>query len=153
LARILVATDGSACANHAAAEAVRLLGTDHEFVVLAVAALPAVSGTAAVMPAAEISLGPDEIQALDEAAEDAAHEQVERTADRLREAGAANVKTRVVDGEAGAAICSEAEAMGADVIVVGNRGASLLSRVLTGSVSTYVVHHAKGAVLVVRDRS
>jgi nucleotide-binding universal stress UspA family protein len=153
LARILVATDGSACADHAASEAVRLLGADHEFVVLTVAALPAVSGAAAVTPAAEISLGPEEIQALDEAAEVAAHEQVERTAERLRSAGAASVTTKVVDGEAGAAICSEAEAMAVDVIVVGNRGASLLSRVLTGSVSTYVVHHAKGAVLVVRERS
>ena len=151
MARVVVATDGSECANHAAREAVRLLGTDHEFIVLTVAALPAVSGAAAVTPAAEISRGPEEIQALDDAAEDAAHHWVESTANSLRNSGAGNVTTQVAEGEAGVTICDEAAELKADVIVIGNRGAGLISRMLTGSVSTYVVHHAKGAVLVVRD--
>src|SRR3954463_66075 len=93
LTRVLVATDGSECAQHAAAEAVRLLGADHHHVVPTVSAMPAVAGAAAVTPAAEISLGPDEIEALDEAASEAAHLQVERTGELLRSAGARQVQT------------------------------------------------------------
>jgi nucleotide-binding universal stress UspA family protein len=151
VSRILVATDGSDCAQHAATEAVRLLGTDNEFVALTVSAMPAVAGAAAVTPAAEISLGPEEIEALDEAASDAAHVQVERTAELLRSAGASQVQTTTVEGEPGVTICEAAKELSADVIVVGNTGAGLLSRMLTGSVSTYVVHHAERPVLVVRQ--
>ena len=153
MTRVLVATDGSECAQHAAAESVRLLGADHEYVVLTVSAMPAVAGTAAVTPAAEISLSADEINALDEAANDAAHLQVERTGELLRSAGVGQVQTTTVEGEPGMAICDAAKHLGADVIVVGNTGAGLFSRMLTGSVSTYIVHHAECPVLVVRQRA
>ena len=44
----------------------------------------------------------------------------------------------------------EAAEKGADLVVVGTRGANLASRVLLGSVSTKVVHEAPCDVLVVR---
>jgi nucleotide-binding universal stress UspA family protein len=47
-------------------------------------------------------------------------------------------------------IVQEAEESGADLIVVGTRGLSTARRVLMGSVSTNVVHHAPCDVLVVR---
>ncbi len=47
-------------------------------------------------------------------------------------------------------IVQEAEESGADLIVVGTRGAGATRRVFMGSVSTNVVHHAPCDVLVVR---
>lgn len=47
-------------------------------------------------------------------------------------------------------IVAEAEDSGADLIVVGTRGHNAARRVLLGSVSTNVVHHATVDVLVVR---
>jgi nucleotide-binding universal stress UspA family protein len=47
-------------------------------------------------------------------------------------------------------IVQEAEDSGADLIVVGTRGHNAARRVLLGSVSTNVVHHATVDVLVVR---
>jgi nucleotide-binding universal stress UspA family protein len=47
-------------------------------------------------------------------------------------------------------IVQEAEENGADLIVVGTRGQSTPRRVIMGSVSTNVIHHAPCDVLVVR---
>jgi nucleotide-binding universal stress UspA family protein len=47
-------------------------------------------------------------------------------------------------------IVQEADDSGADLIVVGTRGRNAAQRVLLGSVSTNVVHHAPCDVLVVR---
>jgi nucleotide-binding universal stress UspA family protein len=47
-------------------------------------------------------------------------------------------------------LVEEAQDSGADVIVVGTRGRNAAKRVVLGSVSTNVVHHAPCDVLVVR---
>jgi nucleotide-binding universal stress UspA family protein len=47
-------------------------------------------------------------------------------------------------------IVQEAEESGADLIVVGTRGLNAARRLVMGSVSTNVVHHAPCDVLVVR---
>lgn len=47
-------------------------------------------------------------------------------------------------------IVQEAEENGADLIVVGTRGQSTPKRMIVGSVSTNVIHHAPCDVLVVR---
>jgi nucleotide-binding universal stress UspA family protein len=47
-------------------------------------------------------------------------------------------------------IVAEAEDSGADLIIVGTRGHNAARRVVLGSVSTNVVHHATVDVLVVR---
>jgi nucleotide-binding universal stress UspA family protein len=60
------------------------------------------------------------------------------------------VETVLADGDPGDAIIAEAEKAGADLIVVGTRGLNAAERLLLGSVSTKVVHHAKCDVLVVR---
>lgn len=53
-------------------------------------------------------------------------------------------------GEAKHLICNIAQQENCDLIVVGSHGYGVVDRVLMGSVSDYVVHHAHCAVLVVR---
>ena len=55
-----------------------------------------------------------------------------------------------VDGATGAAIVEIAAEMSAEVIVIGASGKGFFRRLLSGSVSDYVVHHAHCPVLVVR---
>jgi nucleotide-binding universal stress UspA family protein len=53
-------------------------------------------------------------------------------------------------GDPADAICEAAKEAGADLVVVGTRGRNVAARMLQGSVSTKVVHHAPCDVLVVR---
>jgi nucleotide-binding universal stress UspA family protein len=55
----------------------------------------------------------------------------------------------VLEGEPGREICALAATIGADVVVVGTRHSSPVTRAVLGSVSAYVVHHAPCPVLVV----
>jgi nucleotide-binding universal stress UspA family protein len=54
------------------------------------------------------------------------------------------------EGDPGAAVIEASEAEGADVIVVGSHARGPVGRLLLGSVSSYVVDHAKRTVVVVR---
>jgi nucleotide-binding universal stress UspA family protein len=67
------------------------------------------------------------------------------------DAAAADVTVEVVQqsGSPGRVICRVAQELGTDAIVVGRRGYSGLSELLLGSVSNYVVHHAKCSVMVI----
>jgi nucleotide-binding universal stress UspA family protein len=66
--------------------------------------------------------------------------------------GERGIEARLVEGHGHAAdvIVQEAEESGADLIVVGTRGLNAAKRLVLGSVSTNVVHHAPCDVLVVR---
>jgi universal stress protein A len=63
--------------------------------------------------------------------------------------GSAELAVRV-SRTPGGAIVKHAEAIGADVIIVGTHGREGVSRLLMGSVAEYVVRHAPCPVLVVR---
>lgn len=60
------------------------------------------------------------------------------------------VTTSTLVGSPESNIVEEAEAMGADLIIVGSHGYNRWERLLLGSVSDSVVHHAPCSVLVVR---
>jgi nucleotide-binding universal stress UspA family protein len=60
------------------------------------------------------------------------------------------ISGEIVPGPPGQAIVEEAERWGADLILVGSRGLGVWNRLLLGSVSSAVVHHAKCSVEVVR---
>lgn len=55
-----------------------------------------------------------------------------------------------VRGEAGHSICSMARSWNASLIIMGRRGRSGLNELLSGSVSSYVQHHAPCSVLTVQ---
>lgn len=54
------------------------------------------------------------------------------------------------EGDPGAAVIEAADAEGADVIVVGSHARGPVGRLLLGSVSAYVIDHARLPVVVVR---
>ena len=56
---------------------------------------------------------------------------------------------RLLFGDPRSALLQLATSVGADLVIVGN-GKTTLERLLSGSVSTYVVHHAPCDVMVVR---
>jgi nucleotide-binding universal stress UspA family protein len=57
----------------------------------------------------------------------------------------------VIEGPPGRVIVEEAERWGADLIIIGSRGLGAWNRLLLGSVSSAVVHHAKCSVEIVRS--
>jgi nucleotide-binding universal stress UspA family protein len=75
---------------------------------------------------------------------------VSQTADRLRDAGV-TVTPRVCAGEAADTLITVAGEVGAQMIVVGNKGMQGARRVL-GSVPNRVSHHARCCVLIVQTR-
>jgi nucleotide-binding universal stress UspA family protein len=58
----------------------------------------------------------------------------------------------VVEGNTGRTIVDEAHRWRADLIVVGSRGLSRVSRALLGSVATYVAANASTSVEIIRKR-
>lgn len=60
------------------------------------------------------------------------------------------VQTHPVEGNPGDAILNVAEEIGADLIVVGNKGMTGARRFLLGSVPNNVSHHAPCSVMIVR---
>jgi len=64
--------------------------------------------------------------------------------------GKVEVETHLIEGYPKQAIVEEASNWGADLIVLGSHGYGFWNRMLIGSVSNAVVHHAPCSVLVVR---
>jgi nucleotide-binding universal stress UspA family protein len=139
---ILLATDGSPSARAATAAAIELaVATGWQIRVLTVWQTPIVAG-----------YGYAPIVALPELAE-AEREHALGVAERAVEAaGAAGVSATVQirEGEAASEICSVARELETRLVVVGSHGWGPVTRLLFGSVSTHVLHHAPCPVLVVR---
>ena len=72
-----------------------------------------------------------------------------RTIKNARKLGVAS-QFLIWEGDPGDGVIEAAEAEGADVIVVGSHARGPVGRLLLGSVSAYVVAHARGPVLVIR---
>jgi nucleotide-binding universal stress UspA family protein len=60
------------------------------------------------------------------------------------------IDTRIDDGDPATVTVDTADSGDFDLLVVGNKGMSGLSRFLTGSVPNVVSHHATCALLIVR---
>nr|GEU52458.1 universal stress protein PHOS32 [Tanacetum cinerariifolium] len=59
------------------------------------------------------------------------------------------IVSRIVEGDAGKAICKEAEKVKPIAVVMGTRGRSLMQSVLQGSVSEYCFHNCKAAPVII----
>jgi nucleotide-binding universal stress UspA family protein len=87
-------------------------------------------------------------RADEDKARQAAEEEVAKVSGRLGDAKPASVNVRAVSGIAAKALVEESQ--NADLLVVGSRGGGGFARLLMGSVSSQVVHHAACPVVVVR---
>src|SRR3954447_6111211 len=138
---IVVGTDGSATANSAVKQAAALAK-------LSGGKLQLVSGYREEK-SLDLSPGGPHTGTVAKGARTSASDRLEQAADRLRAEGV-NVETHCVAGDPADAIIDVAETMGADLIVVGNKGMHSGRRFLLGSVPNKVSHHAPCSVMIVR---
>src|SRR5262245_1598058 len=136
--RILIGTDGSDDALAAARRARDVLASDATVNLICVAEPPAIVNAGMESGFAGGIATPEEVDAAWTGAISEATAALDRTVGAL---GTANVETLVERGAPGAVLCELADALSADVVVVGSRGRGAIRRVLLGSVSTYVVHN------------
>jgi nucleotide-binding universal stress UspA family protein len=145
--RVLFATDGSELAIEAAQRAAGMLA-DFEATVLGVVPpllLPRVAGVESV----DLPVTSTEIVAeIDESVT----AQIEAGIERTITAIGRPAERRVVHGDPAIEICRVAEEGRFNLVVIGSHGSGFLKRVLLGSVSHHVLHHAPCPVLVVRER-
>ena len=89
---------------------------------------------------------------LQRSAREAAEAVIASAMRKLKEASEKTLKIshEIIDGPPSQVIVEEAESWGADLIVMGSRGLGAWNRLLLGSVSSAVVHHAKCSVEIVR---
>lgn len=136
--RVLVATDGSADALAAAAWVASLpLSTSVEVRALSVVTLP------------RGSLDVPQVHEYHASLRDEARRVAEASRDVLRQQWPSG-EARVAEGDAREEIVRAAAEWPADLLVVGARGLGAVARLLLGSVSGHVVHHAPCPVLIVR---
>jgi nucleotide-binding universal stress UspA family protein len=84
----------------------------------------------------------------EEKVQQAAEDRVAAVAGRLGDSQPASVTVRAISGIPTRALVDESQ--NADLLVVGSRGGGGFARLLMGSVSSQVVHHAACPVVVVR---
>jgi nucleotide-binding universal stress UspA family protein len=135
---ILLATDASSASSAATLHAIDLAARlDAQLVVLT------------VMSTAARDKDPREGRANPVGRRDERTVAVQQVVDRARAEGA-RATSLIWDGEPGEAIVEAADAEAVDLIVVGSHERSAVGRFFLGSVSDYVVRHAKAPVMVVR---
>lgn len=147
MARVLIGTDGSEIAERAAARAIDVLGPAvEEVTIVQVVRSSAPVATVDGIGTSAVFVDEDLIAQSREAMIDEAETELRRLLAQLGVPGS----TRVTVGDPGAELCRLAGEGGYDLLVVGSHGSGFLRRVLLGSVSHYVLHHARCPVLVVR---
>lgn len=133
--KVVVAYDGSKHA-HKAIDQLHILNGPLDAVIVSVVRGPAlgIRGTAVEVDQAEI---------------DHARAALDKVAAELAARGV-TARTRLAMGEPADVLVDIAEEEKAELIILGTRGLSLAKRIVMGSVSSNVLHHAPCAVLVVR---
>ena len=142
--RILIATDGSADARLASRAAIDLAG--HAGAVLDVVSAWAVP----TWPYGIYGVGGAGFAEVIAAAEDGSRAYTQAVAADAQANGVQMGSLCVMREPAAEAAIAAASELGDDLIVVGSRGLGPVRRLLLGSVSEAVVHHARRAVLVMR---
>jgi nucleotide-binding universal stress UspA family protein len=140
---VLLATDGSPCAEDATGAAIDL-AQRLELPLLVVAVAHDEAPLYGYYGYAEITVEMRKITARH------LTETLAAVKERADEAGV-ECETILLEGLPGEQICKVAGERGARVVVVGTHGWGRVGRLIHGSVSTYVLHHATVPVLVVRS--
>jgi nucleotide-binding universal stress UspA family protein len=148
--RILLAVDGSSYSDLALEEVVHRPWPPHsEVKVITAAETQAMPGMEPWAASATY------LEEMEKAVRDRAQGVIDAALQKLKtsEDKTLKVSSDIISGSPGQVIVEEAEAWAADLIVVGSRGLGGWSRLLLGSVSNSVVHHAKCSVEIVRRAS
>ncbi len=143
---VIIATDGSPLALQAAARGLPLLRQPDQ--VMIVAAIRDIDDSLAFDGSGHAGATFTDAE-LREQQQQARSEGEEMVADAVAALGVDHPVTRIIEGNAGPALCELAAEVGADVIVIGTRGRGGIKRALLGSVSDHVVRNAPCPVLVV----
>lgn len=146
--KILLAVDGSACSDAAIEEVLRRLWpSQSEIKVITAFETPVMVG---IEPWAAT---PSYFDQLENAIRGAAKATVDGTLAKLKTIADTTLKisSEALEGPPKQMIVEEAERWGADLIIMGSRGLGAWNRLLLGSVSSAVVHHAKCSVEIVRS--
>jgi nucleotide-binding universal stress UspA family protein len=147
MGKALVATDGSEFAIAAARRARELLHPSLQMTVLTVVPPPVLPAAAPVTGIEAVPLAtPETTEELERALREEGEAALQRTADAL----GSDVERRLEYGDPATEICRVAKDEAYDVVVIGSHGKGFVKRVLLGSVSHEVLHHASAPVLVVR---
>lgn len=135
---ILNPTDGSASSERATAHAIYLAKeTGAELLVLHVVETTIVWYTGTLY------------QQMVDRLREYGNEVLKNALERAKEEGVA-ARSMMMDGHSGTVIVRVAEREGADLIVMGALGRSMVEKVLVGSISRYVVRHAPCAICLVK---
>lgn len=141
---IVVGTDGSETASEAVRQAGELAGPLGATIELVSAYEP----VSQARLREESKTVPGDLQWMVNPREDV-DATLERAAESVRGYGV-EVRTYARQGDPADAILDVAEEIGADLIVVGNKGMTGAKRFLLGSVPNKVSHHAPCSVLIIR---
>ena len=146
--KILIGTDGSSYSKEAAEECCRLFAGRNDLEVIVLAAYE----DAYMIASEPFAISEEFYQAATDAAYAQADSAAQETVSIFKERSGdspLNIKTEIVNGDAGQQLVEFAGKWNADLIVVGSHGRGFWGRLL-GSVSDAVTHHAPCSVLVVR---
>lgn len=141
---VVVGTDGSPPSLHAVSRAAEVAGTSGAQVVIVCVYQP---NSAREVEQAQDELGDEAFQVVGSAPAEA---RLREAADTAAAAGAGDVRTVAVVGEAIGALLDAAEQQEAELLVVGSRGLNTLKGRILGSVPSEVSRRAECDVLVVR---
>jgi nucleotide-binding universal stress UspA family protein len=147
--KILLAIDGSVYSDAAMDEiAARPWPPKSEVKVISAVDLPVMVG---IEPWA---VSADYFEQMEKGIRDAAQDSINRAVSKLNAVDDKTLKisAEIIQGSPRQVIVDEAERWSADLIVMGSRGLGAWNRLLLGSVSSAVVHHAKCSVEIVRLR-
>jgi nucleotide-binding universal stress UspA family protein len=138
---IVVGTDGSASASKAVSHAASLAALTGAQLHIVMAA-----------PRLPVLVAPDMVVASNEWGQASAEstELALNAAKVIAEQAGANASTQVLAGDPADAVLSYCDEIGADLLVIGNRGMHGARRFLLGSVSSRCAHHAGCSVLIVQ---
>ncbi|NNE97907.1 MAG: universal stress protein [Pyrinomonadaceae bacterium] len=146
--KILLATDGSKHSQEAALRSCDFLMADKDSRIKIVSVVdssqPAYPTHFGVSNDFYLTLNSQLTKAAKEFVADAEKIVREKVGDNIE------IETDILNGSPKAAVVEEAENWGADLIVVGSHGYGFFERMLIGSVSDGILHHAPCSVLVVK---
>ncbi len=149
--KFLVAIDGSTASQHALEKALSLAKpSGADLVLLNVAEHPSSAYWPGVLPTGEpLPFQNIPVAELEESVRAVAEATLNEAREYCKAAGV-SCEARLEFGSPRDTICDVAETERPDILIIGSRGLGNMQRLMLGSVSDYVIHHAPCPVLVVR---